>query len=156
MTRLRAELVCEQALHKVALELGIAPHMRLGRGEEHTGGRERASVLADMVEAIIAALYLDSGLDEARRFILEKVLRDAESSETHRSKDYKTELQELVQRQPNRQIHYELIGESGPDHNKTFAFRVSINGVPVGEGSGRSKKEAEQMAACKALEALQA
>ena len=156
MTRLRAELVCEQALHKVALELGIAPYMRLGRGEEHTGGRERASVLADMVESIIAALYLDSGLGEARRFILEKVLKDAESSETHRSKDYKTELQELVQRQPHQQIHYELIGESGPDHNKTFSFRVSINGVPAGEGSGRSKKEAEQMAACKALEALQA
>lgn len=156
MTRLRAELVCEQALHKVALELGIAPYMRLGRGEEHTGGRQRASVLADMVEAIIAALYLDSGLDEARRFVMERVLRDAEISETHRSKDYKTELQELVQRQPNQVIRYEQTGESGPDHNKTFSFRVSINGRAVGEGSGRSKKEAEQMAAFHALEALQA
>lgn len=155
MTRLRAELVCEQALHKVALELGIPPYMRLGRGEEHTGGRQRASVLADMVEAIIAALYLDSGLDEARRFVMEKVLKDAEISETHRSKDYKTELQELVQRRPNQVIRYELIGESGPDHNKTFSFRVSINGLSAGEGSGRSKKEAEQMAAFHALEALQ-
>ena len=155
MTRLRAELVCEQALHKVALELGIAPYMRLGRGEENTGGRQRASVLADMVEAIIAALYLDSGMEEARRFVLEKVLRDAEISETHRSKDYKTELQELVQRQPNRRIAYELIGESGPDHNKTFSFRVTIDGEAAGEGSGRSKKEAEQMAARRALEALQ-
>ncbi len=154
MTRLRAELVCEQALHKVALELGIAPHMRLGRGEEITGGRQRASVLADMVEAIIAALYLDNGLDEARRFVLGKVLRDAELSETHRSKDYKTELQELVQRQPNRHIAYELVGESGPDHNKTFTFRVTIDGEAAGEGSGRSKKEAEQMAARCALEAL--
>ena len=154
MTRLRAELVCEQALHKVALELGIAPYMRLGRGEENTGGRERPSVLADMVEAIIAALYLEAGLDEARRFVLEKVLRDAEISETHRSKDYKTELQELVQRRPNQHIEYELIGESGPDHNKTFSFRVSINGEAAGEGSGRSKKEAEQMAARHALEAL--
>ena len=156
MTRLRAELVCEQALHKVALELGIPPYMRLGRGEEHTGGRQRASVLADMVEAIIAALYLDSGLDEARRFVMEKVLKDAEISETHRSKDYKTELQELVQRRPNQVIRYELVGESGPDHNKTFSFRVSINGAAAGEGSGRSKKEAEQMAAFHALEALQA
>lgn len=155
MTRLRAELVCEQALHKVALELGIPPYMRLGRGEEHTGGRQRASVLADMVEAIIAALYLDSGLDEARRFVMEKVLKDAEISETHRSKDFKTELQELVQRRPNQVIRYELVGESGPDHNKTFSFRVSINGVAAGEGSGRSKKEAEQMAAFHALEALQ-
>ena len=156
MTRLRAELVCEQALHRVALELGIAPYMRLGRGEEHTGGRQRPSVLADMVEAIIAALYLDSGLDEARRFVMEKVLKDAEISETHRSKDYKTELQELVQRRPNQVIRYELVGESGPDHNKTFSFRVSINGAAAGEGSGRSKKEAEQMAAFHALEALQA
>lgn len=156
MTRLRAELVCEQALHKVALELGIAPYMRLGRGEEHTGGRQRPSVLADMVEAIIAALYLDSGLDEARRFILEKVLKDAEISENHRTKDYKTELQELVQRKPNQHIVYELVGESGPDHNKTFAFRVSINGDAAGEGSGRTKKEAEQMAARAALEAMQA
>ena len=156
MTRLRAELVCEEALHGVALELGIAPHMRLGRGEENTGGRQRASVLADMVEAILAALYLDSGLDEARRFVLEHVLRDVEISEAHRSKDYKTELQELVQRQPNRLIRYELVGESGPDHNKTFSFRVTIDGETAGEGSGRSKKEAEQMAARRALEALQA
>ena len=92
MTRLRAELVCEQALHKVACELGIAPYMRLGRGEEHTGGRQRPSVLADMVEAIIAALYLDGGMVEARRFMLVKVLRDAEISVTHRTKDYKTGL----------------------------------------------------------------
>ena len=155
MTRMRAELVCEEALHSVALELGIAPYMRLGRGEENTGGRQRASVLADMVEAIIAALYLDSGLDEARRFVLEKILRDAEISETHRTKDYKTELQELVQRQPNRLIRYELVGESGPDHSKTFSFRVTIDGEAAGEGSGRSKKEAEQMAARRALEALQ-
>ena len=154
MTRLRAELVCEQALHKVACELGLGPYMRLGRGEENTGGRPRPSVLADMVEAIIAALYLDGGLDEARRFIQEKVLRDAEISETHRTKDFKTELQERVQRQPNRRISYELIGESGPDHCKTFTFRVLIDGETVGEGIGRSKKEAEQMAACRALEAL--
>ncbi len=151
MTRLRAELVCEQALHRVALTLGVPPYMRLGRGEELTGGRERASVLADMVEAIIAALYLDSGLDEARRFVLEKVLKGAEISEEHRSKDYKTELQELVQSKPNQVIRYELTGESGPDHNKTFTFRVSINGEAAGEGSGRTKKEAEQQAARVAL-----
>ena len=107
-----------------------------------------------MVEAIIAALYLDGGVEEARRFVLEKVLRDAEISETHRTKDYKTELQELVQRKPNQHIVYELIGESGPDHNKTFSFRVSINGEPAGEGSGRTKKEAEQMAARRALEVM--
>ena len=154
MTRLRAELVCEQALHRAALRLGIPPCMRLGRGEELTGGRERASVLADMVEAIIAALYLDAGMREARRFVLENVLQDADLSREHRSKDYKTELQELVQMKPNRPIQYELIGESGPDHNKTFTFRVTIDGEAAGEGSGRTKKEAEQQAARKALERM--
>ncbi len=154
MTRLRAELVCEAALHKVALSLELGSYMRLGKGEENTGGRERTSILADMVEAIIAALYLDSGIDEARRFVMEKVLADAVITEDHRSADYKTELQELVQQKPNRHISYELVGESGPDHNKRFVFSVSINGTVAGEGEGRTKKEAEQMAARMALEAL--
>lgn len=153
MTRLRAELVCEASLYKVALSLGLGEYMRLGRGEEHTGGRERPSILADMVEAIIAALYLDGGLDVARRFIMERVLKDAEINDTHRVADYKTELQELVQQQPGQLISYELIGESGPDHDKRFQFRVSINGKAAGEGTGRTKKEAEQMAAHAALEA---
>ena len=153
MTRLRAELVCEASLHKVALSLGLGEYMRLGRGEERTGGRERPSILADMVEAIIAALYLDGGLDVARRFIMERVLKDAEIGDAHRGADYKTELQELVQQQPGQLISYELIGESGPDHDKRFQFRVSINGKAAGEGTGRTKKEAEQMAARAALEA---
>jgi len=154
MTRLRAELVCEAALHKVALSLELGSYMRLGKGEENTGGRARTSILADMVEAIIAALYLDSGIDEARRFVMERVLADAVITEDHRSADYKTELQELVQQKPNRHISYELVGESGPDHNKRFVFSVSINGTVAGEGEGRTKKEAEQMAARMALEAL--
>ena len=154
MTRLRAELVCEAALHKVALSLELGSYMRLGKGEENTGGRARTSILADMVEAIIAALYLDSGIDEARRFVMERVLADAVITEDHRSADYKTELQELVQQKPNRHISYELVGESGPDHNKRFVFTVSINGAVAGEGEGRTKKEAEQMAARVALEAL--
>ena len=154
MTRLRAELVCEASLHKTALELGLGAYMRLGRGEEHTGGRERPSILADMVESIIAAMYLDGGLDKARSFILSRVLNHVEITETHRSADYKTELQELVQKKSGQQIRYEMVAESGPDHNKIFTFRVSINGQPAGEGSGRTKKEAEQMAACMALEAL--
>ena len=157
MTRLRAELVCEQSLHQVAQRLGLGAYMRLGRGEEHTGGRERPSILADMVESIIAAMYLDSGsLEEPRRFIMAQILQNAEIGETHRSADYKTELQELVQRKANQVISYELIGESGPDHCKVFSFRVSINGVSAGEGSGRTKKEAEQMAACEALRKLRA
>ena len=152
MTRLRAELVCEVSLHKTALELSLGRYMRLGRGEEHTGGRERPSILADMVEAVIAAMYLDSGMDEARRFIMERILRDAEFGDSHRSADYKTRLQELVQRKSNQAIQYRLAGESGPDHDKTFIFDVLINGTVSGTGSGKTKKEAEQMAACKALE----
>jgi ribonuclease-3 len=107
-----------------------------------------------MVEAIIAAIYLDSGMEEARKFVLEKVLGDVEISEQRRSADYKTQLQELVQRKANQHIAYELVSESGPDHNKVFEFEVKINGQPSGRGSGRTKKEAEQMAACKALEAM--
>ena len=152
MTRMRAELVCEASLHKTALELGLGSYMRLGRGEEHTGGRERPSILADMVEAIIAAIYLDSGMEEARRFILARVLRDAAFDDSHRSADYKTRLQELVQRKSNQVIAYDLVEETGPDHDKTFTFEVLINGAVSGRGSGKTKKEAEQMAAAKALE----
>ena len=151
MTRLRAELVCESSLHKVALELGLGAYMRLGKGEEHTGGRERPSILADMVESIIAAMYLDGGLDRAREFVLSRVLNSVEISETHRSADYKTELQELVQRKSDQLLRYELTGSSGPDHAKEFAFRVTLNGAEIGTGTGRSKKEAEQSAACAAL-----
>lgn len=152
MTRMRAELVCEASLHKTALELGLGSYMRLGRGEEHTGGRERPSILADMVEAIIAAIYLDSGMEEARRFILARVLRDAAFDDSHRSADYKTRLQELVQRKSNQVIAYDLVEETGPDHDKTFTFEVLINGAVSGRGSGKTKKEAEQMAAARALE----
>lgn len=156
MTRLRAELVCEVSLHRVALSLGLGQYMRLGRGEERTGGRERTSILADMVEAIIAAIYLDSGMDEAKKFIMGKILKDAEITDQHRSADYKTALQELVQRDSESRIEYELINESGPDHDKRFTFCVKINGEFSGEGTGRTKKEAEQIAAQRALEILKA
>ncbi len=152
MTRMRAELVCEASLHKAALELGLGAYMRLGRGEEHTGGRERPSILADMVEAVIAAIYLDSGMDQARRFIHARVLRDVTFDDSHRSADYKTRLQELVQRKSSQAISYNLVEETGPDHDKTFTFEVLINGKISGRGSGKTKKEAEQMAAAKALE----
>ncbi len=155
MTRLRAELVCEQSLHGTAKQLGIGRCMRLGKGEEHSGGRERPSILADMVESIIAAIYLDSGMDEARAFIMEKILKDAQLTEGHRSADYKTALQELVQKKSDGSVSYELVSESGPDHNKVFTFCVLVNGSVAGQGSGRTKKEAEQMAACRALEAIE-
>ena len=156
MTRLRAELVCESSLHKTALALGLGEFMKLGHGEELTGGRERASILADMVEAVIAAIYLDGGMEEAKKFIMTQVLSGAEITEDHPSADYKTALQELVQRRGEVQIRYDLVSESGPDHNKTFTFSVSVDGETVGEGSGKTKKEAEQMAARRALERLEA
>ncbi len=156
MTRLRAELVCEASLHRIAQRLDLGSYMRLGKGEERTHGRERPSILADMVESLLAAMYLDSGsLQEPRRFILEELLQSAQLGEEHPSTDFKTALQELVQRKPNQHIAYEMLDSSGPDHAKVFHFRVLLNGEPVGEGLGRSKKEAEQMAACKALEGLQ-
>lgn len=154
MTRLRAELVCEASLHRTALALSLGDAMRLGKGEEHTGGRTRPSILADMVEAVIAAIYLDAGMDEARRFVLDKILCGAEISDTHRGADYKTRLQELVQRRSDRHIAYVLTDESGPDHDKRFTFEARINGEAVGSGVGRTKKEAEQMAARKALETM--
>lgn len=154
MTKLRAELVCEVSLHKVAQELGIGRYLRLGKGEENSGGRERVSILADIIEAIIAAIYIDGGMDEAKRFIMERVLNDVEISDTHKTADYKTELQELVQKKSNQHISYDLVSESGPDHNKSFTFSVSVNGIKTGEGTGRTKKEAEQMAAMEALREL--
>lgn len=154
MTRFRAELVCEQSLHRVAQELGLGRYLRLGRGEERTGGRERPSILSDAVEAVIAAMYLDAGMEIAARFIHRCLLTDLGPVEPYCSTDYKTGLQELVQRRNGRVLSYELIGESGPDHAKTFCVRVLLNGEPIGSGEGRSKKEAEQMAARNALEAL--
>lgn len=154
MTRLRAELVCEQNLYRVACGLGISDYMLLGRGEEKNGGRERVSVLADMVEAIIAAIFTDSGITEASRFIMDNILNVADISEYHAPADYKTELQELLQRDGECSIVYEEVSESGPDHNKTFTFRVVINGVPGCEGTGKTKKEAERTAAEKTLEII--
>lgn len=154
MTKLRAELVCEQNLHEVAVRLGFGRCMRLGKSAEKTGGRERTSVLADMVESVIAAIYLDSGLDEAKRFIMTHILNRADISEYHTPADYKSELQEYMQRDGDCSIVYEEISETGPDHDKRFTFRVLANGVLLGTGTGRRKKDAERAAAEEALERL--
>ena len=154
MTRLRAELVCEQSLHQVALGLSLGRFVRLGKGMEHNGGRERASILADAVEAVIAAIYLDGGMEEASRFIHERLLSQLGETEPLYYNDCKTALQELIQQESGQQLSYELLDESGPDHDKTFHVRVLLNGRPVGEGVGHSKKEAEQSAAGEALKEL--
>lgn len=153
MTRLRAELVCEQSLYGVACDLNLGEYLRMGKGEELSGGRKRTSILADAVEAIIAAMFLDGGIEAPKKFIEEKILSE-ESIERHHSADYKTELQELVQQKSGQVLTYIPAGESGPDHDKMFCAKVSLNGEEIGEGKGRTKKEAEQAAACEALKKL--
>ena len=155
MTRLRSELVCEQSLYRVAQKLELGRFLRLGRGEEHNGGRERPSILSDAVEALIAALYLDGGMSAAAEFIRKYLLSDLGSMEPVCYTDFKTALQELVQRRSGQSLSYELIGEQGPDHAKMFTVCVLLNGESVGQGDGRTKKEAEQAAARNALEALE-
>ena len=154
MTRLRSELVCEQSLHRVAQKLQLGGFLRLGRGEEHNGGRERPSILADAVEALIAAMYLDGGMAAASDFIYKNLLSDLGAAEPECYTDFKTALQELVQRHSGQILSYELTGEQGPDHDKTFVVRVLLNGESIGSGTGHTKKEAEQSAAKNALEAL--
>ena len=151
MTRLRSELVCEQSLWNVARTLDLGENLRLGRGEDLSGGRERHSILADCVEAVIAALYLDGGFETARDFILEHIVSGLTSEPPERGSDYKTALQELIQQKPGRTLQYSLLEESGPDHCKQFTFEALLNGVPIGTGTGRTKKEAEQKAARSAL-----
>lgn len=153
MTRLRAELVCEHSLYGVAQDLELGRYLRMGHGEERNGGRQRPSILADAVEAVIAAMFIDGGIEPPERFIKSMIL-SPESIEAHHASDYKTELQELVQRKPGQALVYIPAGESGPDHDKVFAAKVSLNGTVIGEGSGRTKKEAEQMAARAALKEL--
>ncbi len=152
LTRMRAALVCEEALAQVAGDWGLGEYLKLGRGEDQNGGRERPSIQADAVEAILAAIYLDSGIAQARRTIRAFIIsREAQAGEGH---DYKTALQELVQRTPGRTLRYQLIREEGPDHLKEFWMEVTLDGKQIGTGKGHSKKEAEQQAAKAALEAL--
>lgn len=155
LTRIRAVLVCEESLHEVAQSLGLGSYLRLGRGEESGGGRQRPSILADATESVFAAVYLDGGIEEARQLI-HRVLLDKEREDVveERRRDFKTELQELVQRRSDQVLRYEMVGSSGPDHAKVFEACVTINGQVAGTGTGRSKKEAEQSAARNALNEL--
>ena len=155
LTRTRAALVCEDSLVVVAEELGLGEYLRLGKGEEAGGGRNRPSIRADAVEAVLAAVYLDGGIGSARK-IIQKFILSREVAGLTKPQDYKTALQELVQRENGQVLAYRLVGEEGPDHNKRFFVEVTLNGSPVGAGSGRSKKEAEQMAAKAAVEKLNA
>ena len=153
LTRMRADMVCEQTLAKVAARIELGRHLLLGNGEDQGGGRTRNSILADAVESVIAACYLDGGLESAQRCIEQFILVEVPVKQLHNA-DYKTALQELVQQKKNQVLAYTLVGESGPDHDKKFDVEVKLNGVVVGSGSGSSKKRAEQDAARCALEKL--
>ena len=153
LTRMRADMVCEQSLAAVANKLGLGAHLMLGHGEEAGGGRARPSILADAVESVIAAAFLDGGTEAAAGIIRRFILTNVPVTKLH-NKDYKTGLQELVQQKKNQVLSYALVGESGPDHDKSFLVEVSLNGKVVGKGSGSSKKRAEQDAARCAMESL--
>ena len=151
LTRMRADMVCEASLADVAQKLRLGDHLLLGHGEERFGGRNRASILADAVESVIAAAFLDGGMEAACGIIERFVLSNVPGKKMH-NVDYKTALQEKVQQKKDQVLCYSLIGESGPDHDKQFVVQVSLNGQVVGTGSGSSKKRAEQEAAKMALE----
>ena len=150
LTRIRASLVSEGALFQFAQEIHLGEYLRLGHGEDLGGGRNRPSVVSDAFEAVIAALYLDGGMETARNFIL-PFITEGKTAED----DYKTRLQEVVQQDPSAVLKYEVTGETGPDHDKQFTVCVWRNGRLLAEGKGRSKKAAEQHAAKVALEKLQ-
>ena len=154
LTRMRASLVCEKSLYSFSRELGIGEYLKLGKGEDKNGGRERESILADAFEAVLAAIYLDGGMTAAKNHIMNTVLRDLKHHDDDNFKDYKTTLQEIIQRNPEESVSYILIDESGPDHNKMFTVEVHLNSNVIGKGSGKSKKQAEQMAARQALELM--
>ena len=153
LTRMRADMVCETSLAAVADKISLGEHLMLGHGEERFGGRNRASILADAVESVIAACFLDGGMEAAKAFVARFVLTEVPVKQLHNA-DYKTALQELVQQKKDQILAYSLVGESGPDHNKEFRVEVSLNGNVIGSGIGRSKKRAEQDAARNALDLL--
>ena len=156
LTKIRASIVCSATLAELARKLHLGDYLLLGHGEEMSGGRERQTNLEDVFECVIGAIYLDRGWPTANAYVLRQLLpefqRVAEGFEVQ--KDYKTQLQEVVFKRPQQSIEYVELAESGPDHNKTFIFQVVVTGQIMGEGTGHSKKEAEQRAAKQALEKL--
>ncbi len=151
LTKRRAAKVCEGALCVFAKELDIGSALLLGKGEERTGGRERPSILADAFEAVLAAIFLDGGIEEAKKLVLRFIPRDGDIFE---NKDYKTVLQEIIQRNREEHVEYVLVDSKGPDHAKVFSVEVHLNSNVIGRGTGKSKKIAEQAAAKEALELM--
>lgn len=149
LTKLRASLVCEPTLALDARELDLGEYLLLGKGEEATGGRKRDSVVSDAMEAAIGAIFMDGGFEEAKKFVLRFVLNDVEHKQLFQ--DSKTILQEIVQKRFGGELTYKILEESGPDHDKSFRAQAAVGEKPLGEGTGRTKKSAEQQAAYNAL-----
>jgi ribonuclease-3 len=154
LSKMRARLVSEAALAQAARRLGLGRFLRLGRGEELSGGRDKSSLLADAFEAVVAAVYRDGGYNAARRSVLAALAPELTQESTSGGVDYKTRFQEYCQQRFGQLPVYRVVRESGPDHRKVFQVELTINGQPCGDGSGKSKKEAEQQAARKALDGL--
>ena len=152
LTRLRSSLVCEKTLCGFSRQLDLGEHLMLGKGERKNGGGQRDSILADAFEAVLAAIYLDGGMENAKKYVMRFVLQELEKYDVKADfKDYKTLLQEIIQRNPEESVSYVLTDETGPDHNKRFTVQVRLNSNTIGTGTGKSKKEAEEMAAKQAL-----
>ena len=149
LTKTRASMVCEPSLAFCARDLELGEFIRLGKGEELTGGRSRESIIADVMEAVLGAIYLDGGIGEAKRFVDRFILSDLEDKQLF--SDSKSTLQELAQGQMKEEVSYRLLGESGPEHDKVFEVEVLLGDRVVGHGTGRTKKSAEQQAAYEAL-----
>ena len=154
LTKIRASIVCEKSLFRFAGLIGLGEELYLGRGEEQMGGRTRPSIVSDAFEALIAAIFLDGGLEPASRFILRFVREELDTGERSAFVDYKTMLQEIVQKNPEEKVSYVLVEENGPDHDKHFVVEVRLNSNVIGRGEFRSKKGAEQLAAKEALELM--
>ncbi|MBQ6847479.1 MAG: ribonuclease III [Clostridia bacterium] len=151
LTKLRASLVCEKSLCQFSRELELGKYLRLGKGEEKGGGRERDSILADAFEAVLAAIYLDGGFENAKKHVMRFITDELKHTDDEVFKDYKTALQEIIQRNPEESVTYILTKESGPDHDKVFEVEVRLNSNTIGRGTGKSKKQAEQSAAKEVL-----
>ena len=149
LTKMRSSCVCEPSLAFCAREIALGDYILLGKGEEATGGRERDSILADVCESIIGAIYLDGGFEKAKEFVFHYVLSDLENKKLFY--DSKTILQEMIQRDNKEVLHYELTGEEGPDHDKIFSVEARLGDTVIGSGAGRTKKAAEQKAAYQAI-----
>ncbi|MDD2268324.1 MAG: ribonuclease III [Eubacteriales bacterium] len=156
LTRMRAAIVCEDSLASRAAKLGLGEFMLMGHGEVISGGRNRKSTIADAFEALIAAIYIDGGFDEAAKFLLPFVAESVGSLSKKSCEDYKSLLQRFVQQSRDEILEYEMVEESGPPHNRSYSFVVKLNNNIVGEGKGKSKRQAEQNAAFDALKLFDA